>query len=435
MGCHDLTNQHLPAGIPDPSSFSTPAGAMGMRNAAVYNFELALQQYIIDSGLLTDELTDIGTGFGGGGAPVVGLGPDPLDERSLPERMTGTGQDGSDSYSALQKARGSIDQAIGALAAYDTSAPPALRGELYALNGYLDILLADFFCSGVPLSTLDFEGDYTYHPGSTTQQVYADAVAKFDTAIALSNDSARILNLARVGKARALLDMDSVTAATTVAALVPDGFQDTLALQWTKGNQNKLNILGTIADAEGRNGFRYRTGDDPRTRVVQGGTSTLTHLALYFPDKYQRGLGGFGYAPVLIASWIEARLIRAEADLRAHNYNAWLTTLNALRDSATVVGQTEPLDPLTDPGDTPNDSARVALLFHERAAWLFLDGHRQGDLRRLIRQYGWPQDAVYPTGPYFAPGIPQYGSDVNAPVPVLYEDPNPLFHGCYDRNA
>jgi len=40
---------------------------------------------------------------------------------------------------------------------------------------------------------------------------------------------------------------------------------------------------------------------------------------------------------------------------------------------------------LTDPGTA---EARVDLLFRERAFWFFLTGHRQGDLRRLIRQYG-----------------------------------------------
>ena len=40
------------------------------------------------------------------------------------------------------------------------------------------------------------------------------------------------------------------------------------------------------------------------------------------------------------------------------------------------------LGPLQDPG-TPD--GRVDLLFHERAFWLYLTGHRQGDLRRLIR--------------------------------------------------
>ena len=62
-GCKDLTgSQQLPAGTPNPSFYSTPSGALGMRNAAVLEFQEALLQYVVDAGLLTDELEDMHTG-------------------------------------------------------------------------------------------------------------------------------------------------------------------------------------------------------------------------------------------------------------------------------------------------------------------------------------------------------------------------------------
>jgi hypothetical protein len=100
------------------------------------------------------------------------------------------------------------------------------------------------------------------------------------------------------------------------------------------------------------------------------------------------------------------------------------------------------LAPLTDPGAGLSGSAataaRVKLLFDERAAWLFATGHRQGDLRRLLRQYNslpafQSEQQVYPTGEYLAPGTGQYGSDVTAPIPAT-EYANPKYHGCLDRN-
>jgi hypothetical protein len=94
---------------------------------------------------------------------------------------------------------------------------------------------------------------------------------------------------------------------------------------------------------------------------------------------------------------------------------------------------------LSDPGVAtlpPGKSAtdvRVDLMFAERGYWLYLTGHRQGDLRRLMRNYGRPQDHVYPTGPYF--GLdPFYGDDVNLPIPNT-ERLNPHFNGCLDRGA
>jgi hypothetical protein len=104
-------------------------------------------------------------------------------------------------------------------------------------------------------------------------------------------------------------------------------------------------------------------------------------------------------------------------------------------DTTSYVG----LPPLTDPalgtipaGKTAFD-VRIDLVFQERAFWLYLTGHRQGDLRRLVRLYGRSQNTVYPTGPYYG-GLGSYGSDVNLTIPSG-EQVNPLFHGCLDRGA
>jgi hypothetical protein len=390
-------------------------------------------QYIAESGLFTDELTDLSTGTSPGFLQT-GTVTDPLDERMLPTSPTTTSYTGGFSYSALQQTRGVANQAIGALAEYDDSLP-ALRGELYAIQGYSELLLADLFCSGVPLSTLDYKGDYTYHAGSTTQQVYADALMKLDSAIALAGDSTRILNFARVVKGRVLLQMDSVSAAAHMVAEIPTDFADSIALPLgtqRSGWSDRLAGVGSVADSEGGHGFPYRTGD-PRTKTIA--ISRESPLPpLYFPLKYDYAGNSVGYVQFTVASGVEARLIEAEAALRAKDYGTWLSILNIVRSTVTVRGQTEALGMLTDPGDSPRDSARVALLFHERAAWFFLDGHRQGDLRRLVRQYHWSQAAAYPSGPYLAPGLGFYGSDITVPIPAD-ENPNPLSHGCFDRNA
>ena len=72
------------------------------------------------------------------------------------------------------------------------------------------------------------------------------------------------------------------------------------------------------------------------------------------------------------------------------------------------------------------------LLFHERAFWMYLTGHRLGDLRRLIRQYGFTAQQVFPIG-VDVNGDP-YGPDVNFSISED-EDNNPNFHGCTNRNA
>ena len=535
-GCSELTGSPgLPAGTPTPSFYSNKEGAIGMRNAAVLNVEQALGQYIVDAGLLTDELEDRTAGAGQGALLLATGVTDPLDERILPSGVTVM------SYGSLQGSRTLIAQAIGALTAYDTApadsvSAKVLRGELYAFDGYMEILLADLFCSGVPLSTLDFQKDFTYAPSSTTKQVYEAALAKFDTALTLAvgvSDSVRYLAL--VGKGRAYLALNNYLAAADDVKTVPDAFRYMVSVVFV----NPLSNTATVSDSEGQNGIRFLSSRDPRSTVdttVQVGQfflsrGLLNQVPFTFPRKYETALNGSGYAPFLLGSGTEARLIQVEEALQGGNATSgtWLTILNQLRTSGSmtalvpdtivdtlgITGCTSPtacdaaghqvgvnyaaytfvdstqitppnstvaacqanmpnaatylcdpatvsvyadpahvhqvtiwqagtggvagLPPLIDPGasltGTAASAARVALLFRERAFWLFFDGHRQGDLRRLLRQYTVFRDPgrVYPTGLYLALGTGRYGSDVVAPIPPS-EAPNPLFHGCLDEN-
>jgi hypothetical protein len=295
--------------------------------------------------------------------------------------------------------------------------------------------LADLFCSGVPLSTLDYKHDFTYHASSTTAQVYQDAVAKFDSAIALSADSALVVNFARVGKGRALLDLGAYAQAAQAVAPVPETFQYVDSVPWVvhSGGNPYLIIKNFSADdRDGVNGLPFLSSGDPRstsaTFATYGSYGTET-----FAARIINALGGNGYAPMTIADGTEAQLIQAEAALHANDTITWLGILNHLRVTAIVPGVGQAVPQLLPPVSMPStDSARVSLMFAERAEWLYLTGHRQGDLRRLIRQYGRRQDHVYPTGTYRGAAV--YGSDVTAPIPVD-EYTNPLFHGCIDRNA
>jgi hypothetical protein len=132
-------------------------------------------------------------------------------------------------------------------------------------------------------------------------------------------------------------------------------------------------------------------------------------------------------APVPVASGVEARLIQAEAQ----GGGAMIVSLNALRADAANNGGFN-LAALVDPG-TP--AGETALLFRERAFWMFATGHRLGDMRRLVRQYsaqGFTVNTVYPNGAYFKGAPPTFGSSTELPVPFS-EKNNPNFLGCaYD---
>jgi hypothetical protein len=124
----------------------------------------------------------------------------------------------------------------------------------------------------------------------------------------------------------------------------------------------------------------------------------------------------------VLASGVEARLIEAEATLRAGDGPGALAILNTLR--ATMPG----LAPL--PYEA-SDAARLDQLFRERAFWLFATGHRHGDMRRLVRQYGRPIESVFPTGQYNARGD-VYGVDVTF-TPDVSELANPAYAHCASR--
>jgi hypothetical protein len=182
----------------------------------------------------------------------------------------------------------------------------------------------------------------------------------------------------------------------------------------------------SVASGEGVNGLVFfKRGaspntTDPRVSVDSVGRGLGTTVPFYTQHKYNtRG------AAIRLATGVEARLMEAEAALSKGTSTAYLTTLNSLRSSGGVSGT------LADPG---NANARIRQFFQERALWLWLTGHRLSDLRRLIRQYGFSAESVFPTGQtiYGAP----YGTDVNLPIPFQEKNnPNASTGQCIDRNA
>jgi len=437
-----LKRDQLPPTVTDPGITETPAGAVAVYEGLVSKFRDAFggnysnDAFVQASGLLTDELQ----------AAVANYYE--LDARAMVEgpQSNNPGYE----YGKLQGVRGQASQAIGLLATY---APEqrALRGHAYLLEAYAETFLAELFCSGIPLSTLDYAGDYTLRPGSSTAEVYAHALALLDTAATLVGDSADFVTLEHMARARVLLDQGDVAGAATAAADVPDGWAyairyhasanpDERSFAYVESNFPNV----SAADGEGLTGLDYRSSHDPRTPSTQVFT-TQTGMAVYQPDAYPVD----GSGAIVLASGVEARLIGAEAQLQAGDAT-WLATLNALRTDGTYDTQPDPNDaaktdtlwhagtggtpglaPLADPGDA---NARVDLLFRERAFWLYLTGHRQADLRRLVKYYGRLSSDVYPTGAYPSPGM-SYGTDVTVPIPDKERIANPKFTGCISRGA
>lgn len=419
--------------VATPGSLHTKDALPTVRNGVLGDFALAYggsgneteEGQISFSGLLSDELVNTET------FPTR----IEIDQRLTRENNA----DNSDVFRELARARAFAD--FGSARYNDFDAANIGHAEVLNLGGYSLVLFAENYCSGVPVSTLNDDGSVNFGDPLTTTQTLELALTKFDsaTAIATAADDPELqVNLAAIGKGRALLDLGRFADAAAAVADVPDDFAYLVEFSQNSTRQNNGVWEFTwnegrwgVADLEGGNGLPFRSANDPRTQSIDAGTGfdnlTELFLQLLYPNRDSN---------IPLATSIEARLIEAEAALAANDASTLLGKLNAARaDWSAIIGSTLHVagpGPLT-AADIPSTAAgRQDLLFRERAFDLYLTAHRVGDLRRLIRQYGRGSETVFPTGLYFKGGA--YGPAVNLPIP-LNEENNPKSNGCLDRNA
>ena len=387
------------------------------------------------------------------------------DSRNLQPTQLGNISDAA--FSRLMQARLNARRAAAQVAKFSTPATAGAdsvsRSEMRSIEGYVFTTISEGWCSGVPFSSLPDTGAIDpsaikYGSPLSTAQMSDSAVVKFNEALALNSTS----SLAMIGKARALLNNGQYAAAAAAVASVPTSYVFLLEHSSNSGNENNpiaslmQNGRYGISNLEGgqtatgaalrpdaaspamtatsAEGLPFRAANDPRIPWEKNGASGrcfTSSILCWVNDNYPN------YdADVPLASGVEARLIEAEAALQAGDTATFFKRLNDLRANTTsllshlypqqkqtffVNGAPATLPPVTDPASplqTPQQQfdARRALLFSERAFWLFNTGHRQGDLRRLVRQYGVPSNAAFPSGPFFRGGL-TYGNDVAYPVP------------------
>jgi len=437
-----LVEMDTPSTVVDPSVIATRSGALQLYRQAVGVFSIAyggsgveetFGGHVLISGLFADEMM-YGTSWG-----LVAWG---VDERIL--------EDFSRVNGIYQRSRVAAQQGREALRRYYPDGSQALQGRLQSLEAYMILFMAEVYCSGVPLTQVPLVGSPTLTRGFSTSELFEHALVRFDSAIALSVDSTRFVHLARVGKARTLLNLGRFEEARAVARTVPQDFRYEVEYGLP---EFQLNPIGRdarvvqIVDRKGENGLIW--SPDPRVAVrvlpdIPGGMRVTA--------KYSRTSAGTldptisaPATPIRLADGLEARLIEAEADL-ALGQASWLSILQGLRTACIGTAPCAPLpelsstnlpaDALIDPG-TPEE--RLNLLMQERAMWLFATGHRQGDLRRMVKLYHRSAAALWPKGAYTHPGLPSDYSPVSTsgiPYGDRYvfdygpDGDNPLYKGC-----
>lgn len=412
IGCSSLTDVDSPD-VTQPEQLANAAGAEALTTGALASIMSPFMTHAYNTSVFSDEqkLATAFTSFAD------------IDFRTQSLTFNEYGP------ILMHRVRTETQQAIEARKQFAPT-PRARIGQLFATKGLAELFLGETSCNGTPLT--DVKGTQATFSGPlTSDSILKVATSNFDSALVYAVDSARILNLAKVARGRALLDRGQFAAAATAVAGVPTNYvynaEATLAvpnqinLIW---NNNNLKVA-TVSDREGGNGLNFVSAQDPRVPTIANGIGTDGTTNVYIFGKYS---GQASNIPMVTG--IEARLIEAEAAFQANKNdtsptgNGWLGILNNLR--ATAI--TPAMAPLADPGSV---DGRIDLIFRERAFWMYGTGHRMADLRRILRQYGRTEAQTWPKGVYKA-GV-SYGNEVVF-ILTLSEQANPNVRVCADKN-
>jgi hypothetical protein len=396
-----------------------PQNANLLVNGAIGDFECAFFRYTTAAGLLGDELVNA----------FANTVTDNYDRRTHPLTGAYAGSCGAHQnpgvYTSLSVARASADTILARLEVWTDPQMPAgvnrqaliARAASYA--GYSLVLLGEGMCSAA----------INIGPELTPAQLFTEARLRFDKAVtaATAANDATLLNFARLGRARTLLnlafpnpttpDLPLLTLAATDAAAVTAFTVNAVAsITGTTRQQNTI-----FAHTGGTGASNFSSVDptfvnltfgspavaDPRVAVTvttQTGTDGLT------PLRFQRKYANLG-ASAPVARRAEARLIVAEANA--------LGVGGTVQDAVNIINELHTAAGI--PSYDPNAAGALPVLQQvreERRRELFLESQRLGDIRR----YGLPLipaiGATFPRGG-------QYGDQRCFPLPAVERNNNP----------
>ena len=393
--CDSLLDVNVPGAV-DAEELRNPQLAGSLLVAALGEVECATAHYVDGTAILADEyiVSAFWRNFNIWGARLAEL------ETWTGPCQSGLGASNLGFYVALSRARFMTDDAfqrIDAFAEGELSINKnASLATLAAYSGYAHTMLGEGFCE------MAIDGG----PLMTRAQVFEAALEKFRTAeqLAQSAGDASIQNMSLVGQARILLNLGRATEAAAAARRVPQGFVRNATFSTTDPRRHNRvavnshrNLFTSVSPR-----FRDLTIDgnqDSRVGAIDTGRTGHDNLTpLFLQTKYP----DFD-SPIPLASWREAQLIVAEAELG----QSAVDRINTLRDYHGL--------PRWEPTDVNDSQAILAQVIEERRRELFLEGHRLNDKLR----FGIP----FPTGANHK-GEP-YGPVTCLPLPRIERDSNP----------
>lgn len=363
-GCGDLLEVTLPGEIQE-EALDNPSNAGALVTSLAGAFECAYTNYVLLSANVGDELM-----VAGSFSPFF-----PYDQRDVTPDFTDYAESSCESegglYTPLSIARWLADEASRRIEAFPEQEVPnktSLLATAAAYAGYSYTIFGEGFCQAA------FDGGPALDPA----EVLALAEERFTRAIELAQaaDDQDILNMARVGRARARLGLGNFAEAAADARQVHAGFVKLAERsEVTITRENKIYTLNHLerrtSVAPDFWNLEWKGTPDSRVDVIdtgEVGNDALTPL--WLQTKYTSRS-----APLPIATYDEARLIIAEAE----GGPTAVAIINELHDDAGLPS----FDPAMD-GDV------TAHLIQERSRELYLEGHRLGDMLRF--------DLPFPSG-------------------------------------
>ena len=367
--CENLLEVSDPGSI-QGSQLEDPTLENLLVNGVMGEFQFAYGYYALWSGVLADEIFTDHTNVS-------------VREFSL-HNFNDLNDITTGAYENIHRARQSADDASARLKTMlGAGASSSLSmARVMAYGGYSYVLLAEGFC-GSPVNLSE---------ELPPEELFKRAIARFDTAITVSNAvkagttvaatitaANDLINMSNVGAARAALKMGDPVKARTYAALVPANYEK---LAYYSSNSvrenNQLNRPARTADPFVGVAPAFFNLADPRVPRLATSRPGLNSNPIFPPQRpfMFTGWTATTVQPIDItttikfATALEAQYVIAEAD---GGTASTLAFVNARR----AVGNQAPVD--------LSGAALVTELREQRARDFFLTGQRLGDLRRYLK--------------------------------------------------
>jgi hypothetical protein len=413
-----LLEVDLPGDVVD-EALNDPALATVLATSVVADFECAWASYVAGTALISDQFIQAS-----GNLNQRNWGTRRIDASDNSYATSGC-QSPYGMYSPLHIARFQAEDIFRRISSFpDEQVPDKTRHLATArvYGAYALVALGEGFCE----VTVDMG------PLMTRQDVLRLAEERFTEGLALATEAgnADLESLARIGRARARLNLEDFAGAIADASEVPPGYvKDASRDESANRRYNQLcaNFTCPIFSRSASVAPNYRDVQwegvpDPRVHVITtnrvAGDNATTH---WYPADKATSRG----EAVRLASYQEAQLIIAESAARTGDLTTARRIINELHAAADIPGY--------DSGNTATQDDVIRQVIEERRRELFLEGgHRFNDHYRFrgtpyAVPYKGEPGSIHPDGVDHT-GVP-YGNTTCFALPDVERSSNPNLSG------